>query len=554
MAFQSPAPKSSVEPQEIPLQIVGGNKFGRYNKISDEQTWNMIVSDLALVDYAGYANLFPNPLVLNGRGRGIYKSHNADLMFVVIGSAFFSINIVNGVGEYTLHGSLDTSSGDVFISENNNNEIAITDKKFLYVYNRKTPTTPEFLQSINNISPPPGRFYFPFESPGYISFQLGRLIIAALGTTNWPISGINAATQWSTTDTANVAYIGSMGLKPDTIQAAVPVPGLGNNIAIFGNTVMELWQYTGNAIFPYQRQSTFNIDYGTLNASSIASLDSYIVWISANEQAGATIMKFNGGREESISTDGIDFKLADLTNPTNCTGFLFRQDGHLIYQFTFPDDNISLIYDFNTKLFFYVSDENQNFHPARNVVFFQNDYYFVSLNDGNVYTFGTQFSNLKYSDTNIQMMYRNRICPPIRLPSQRMFIAKSLGFTVENGQNNSKIGRINPPNPDAVYLVDQEGNFLVDQEGDFLITQRSSEIPSLSYLYDLYTEAIDLSLSRDGAQSWGNSVRQQMNPTGNYRSRMIFQRLGQANDLTTQINFIGYGRFVAFDGVVEAWS
>ena len=512
MAFQSPAPQASVNPQEIPLQIVGGCKFGRYAKISDESTYNMIVSDLGLVDYAGFANLFANPLVMGAKGRGIYKSTNAGLIFVVIGSAFFSVNIVEGVGEYNLLGTLATSQGDVFISENNNNEIAITDLKFLYVYNFKTPTTPIFLQSINNISPPAGRFYFPFESPGYISFQLGRLIIAALGTTNWPLSGINAATQWSTTFTANVAYIGAMGLKPDTIQAAVPVPGAGNNIAIFGNTVMELWQYTGNAIFPYQRQSTFNIDYGTLNASSIAALDSYIVWISANEQGGATIMKFNGGREESISTDGIDFKLSELSNPTNCTGFLFRQDGHLIYQFTFPDDNISLIYDFNTKLFFYVSDENQNYHPARNVVFFQNDYYFVSLNDGNIYTFGTQFSNLQYSATNIQMMYRNRIPPPIRLPSQRMFIIKSIGFTVENGQPNPQLGLSVP------------------------------------------TEAIDLSISRDGAQSWGNSLRQYMQPTGNYRSRMIFQRLGQCNDCTIQLNFIGYGRYVAFDGIVEAFT
>ena len=559
MAFPSPAPKSQVEPQEIPLQIVGGNRFGRYNKVSDEQTWNMIVSDLALVDYAGYANLFANPLVLNAKGRGIYKSTNADLMYVVIGSAFFSINIVGGVADYTLLGTLATSSGDVFISENNNNEIVITDERFVYVYKFATTLNPgtSFKQSNpTNMSPPAGQFYAPITTPGYVSFQLGRIIIADLGTTNWYLSGINAATQWLVADsmTNNNAYIGAIGLKPDTIQAAVPVPGAGNNIALFGNTVMELWQYTGNAIFPYQRQSTFNIDYGTLNASSIAALDSYIVWISANEQGGATIMKFNGGREESISTDGIDFKLANLTNPSNCTGFLFRQDGHLIYQFTFPDDNISLIYDFNTKLFCYVSDENQNYHPARNVVFFQNDYYFVSLNDVNVYTFGTQFSNLQYSATNIQMMYRNRIPPPIRLPSQRMFIAKSLCFTVENGQPNTKIGEIQQDVLTATYLTDQSGNFLTDQEGDFLVTQANANVLDGSYVNDLYSEAIDLSISRDGAESWGNSVRQQMNPTGNRQSRMIFQRLGQANDMTPQINFVGYGRFVAFDGVVEAYS
>ena len=45
-----------------------------------------------------------------------------------------------------------------------------------------------------------------------------------------------------------------------------------------------------------------------------------------------------------------------------------------------------------------------------------------------------------------------------------------------------------------------------------------------------------------------------MNQTGNRKSRLIFQRLGQANDFTPLIRFIGYGRFVAFDGIVEAYS
>ena len=221
-----------------------------------------------------------------------------------------------------------------------------------------------------------------------------------------------------------------------------------------------------------------------------------------------------GGREESISTDGMDFKLGNLTNPSNCTGFLFRQDGHLLYQFIFM--NLSYVYDFNTKLFFTVSDENQNYHIARNVVFFDNDYYFASLNDGNVYIFGTQFSNLRYSSTNVQMMPRIRICPPIRLPSQRMYIAKSLGFTIENGQPNEPIQVFG-----EAYLITQDGNMLVTQDGNYLVTQ-----DQWLTLDGLYPEAIDLSISRDGAESFGNSVRYTMNETGNRRSRLIFQRFG----------------------------
>ena len=377
--------------------------------------------------------------------------------------------------------------------------------------------------------------------------------------------------------TNNKAYQGSITVKPDTIQAAVPIPGAGNVIALFGHTVMEMWQDVGNAVFPYQRASTYNVDYGCLNASSIAALDTNIVWLSANEQGGPTVMRIGGAgaREEAISTDGIDFKMANISDPTNCTGFLFRQDGHLIYQFTFITDNLSYAYDFNTKLFFTVSDEKQNYHIARDVVFFNNDYYFVSLNDGNVYTFGTQFSYLQYSPTNIQQMPRIRISPPIRLSSQRMFICKSAGFTIENGQPNQQLSEDGP-----IYLITQDGKLLVTQpteenllqtqDGNYLASQDDivfetqqpgDKVPTYLIAQQMttlisgdYSECIDLRVSRDGGESFSSAIRYYMNPTGQRKSRLIFWRLGQANDLTIQIQFIGFQRFIAFDGIVECYS
>lgn len=319
MAFPSPAPKKQVEPQEVPLKICGGNLFGRYKKSSDEQTWNMIVSEGSgqpcLVDYAGYQNIFAEPLVANGKGRGIYSSVNGGFMVVVIGSGVWAVTF-NNAQELTANfmGTIATSQGDVFISENNNRQIGITDGTHMYVSNYTlSPLSFGQLQtSTISLSPGTNQFNVPFDHPGYISFQLGRLIVVDTGSQAWYLSGINDATVWSPTDVNNPGYAGTISLKPDHIQAAVPIPGAGNNLAIFGHTVMELWQFTGTAIFPYQRQSTYNVDYGCLNPSSIAALDSYIVWLSSNEQGGATVMVVNGagGREESISTDGMDFKLA----------------------------------------------------------------------------------------------------------------------------------------------------------------------------------------------------------------------------------------------------
>lgn len=534
----SPAPKIQQEVQEIPLQMVGGNQFGRYSKISLEETYNFIISDGFLVPYAGYAKvLTENP---NQPGRGIYTSSRENIIIAVWGSEVFSIDKYLNA---SFIGNLTTNTGDVYISENNGFQIVITDGQHLYVYNYHNLTTPLLLQSGVNFM----IGTFPINNPGYISFQNGRFLVADTSTTLWYLSGFNDGTVWG----VGSNQVGTLQTKPDLCQACVPVPGAGNNLLVFGKTVIELWVDVGAALFPYQRNSSFNIDYGCLNPSSIAALDNYVVWLAANEQSGATLMVFSGNKVQSITTDGMDFKLADLSNPSNCTGFLFRQDGHLLYQFTFLDDNLSYVWDFESQKFFTVTDEHLNYHIARNVVFFNNQYYFVSLKGGNLYQFGTQFTDFVYSDNDIVAIPRIRICPPIRLPSQRMFIVKSLGFTLENGQPNTIAIQNFPLNSEL--LITQTGNFIITQNGNYLVTQNydPNVVPNT---YTQTSEAIFLSVSRDGGETFGSSEQQSMNPVGKRKSRVIFQRLGQANDFTPQIRFYGFGRFVVTDGVVEVYQ
>ena len=217
-------------------------------------------------------------------------------------------------------------------------------------------------------------------------------------------------------------------------------------------------------------------------------------------------MYTTGGDIKEVSTDGIDYLFSTLKFPEDCSAFLVKLDGHLFYQVTFKSDNISLILDLGNNTFFTVTDENLNYHVAHKIVFFNNNYYFVSFNDPNLYEFGTQFTNYQYRDTNIQEIPRIRITPPIRLPSQRPMIFKSLSFIIEQGQSN-----ISP-----------------------------------------YAK-VQLATSRDGGETFGNNVELDMNPTGSRKSRFIFQRLGRANDFSAQIRFIGLNRYTVGEGIIEAW-
>ena len=320
---------------------------------------------------------------------------------------------------------------------------------------------------------------------------------------------------------------------------------------MFGSNVVEPWVDVGAALFPYNRQNSYNVDYGCLNAASIADLGEHTVWLAANEQSGPVIMVSDGNSIKEISTDGLDFKFSGLTDPTDCVGFLIKLDGHLFYQFTFKTDNLSYIYDFDLNQFYTVSDENLNYHIARKVVFFNNQYYFVSFNDGNLYEFVTQYTNYQYAADDIRQIPRIRISPPLRLPSQRYYIIKSLSFMVENGQPNAIQTKFFYSG-DPIALGSEDGNIIGTE--NFIPIGLEQKANRGINEFQLASEAIDLSISRDGGVNWGNQLRRNMNPTGNRKSLFNYLRLGIANDSSIMIQCWGFGRFVLFDGVAEIYQ
>lgn len=464
--------------QQLPINIVGSTVFGRYPKISVEQTYNMIISDGWLVPYAGYKLV--TTIVANGSGRGLYHSSSNKSLIVVINNGIYRIdeNLI-----ISLVGNLDTYDGDVFIAENDASQIAISDKQNIYIYNYST----------NSVTKATIGGGVPLNfTPGYITFQDGYFISPDLSSSRWRLSTLNDGTIWPVGSNNE----GLLQTKADKPVAAISAPGKGGNLLIMGSSVTELWNNVGAILFPYQRTSGFNIDYGCLSSTTIASGDNFVVWLAINEKSGPVIMYTSGGDVQQISTDGINFKLSQLVNPASSYGFIFKQDGHLLYQlsFTDPADNFTLTYDFNTQKFFSLCDKNMNYHIAKKVVSFNNSYYFVSFKDGNLYEMNSEYT--MYGEDDIQ---RARVCQSVRGKDGSQFIATQLAITLEQG--------------DTVEPA-----------------------------------VIDVSLSRDGGVVFGSAVRMRLNKLGHRLNRFTVWSLGSANELVPQFRFYGGGRFVVSDG------
>lgn len=467
---------------QIPLDIVGSTAFGRYPKISLEQTFNMIMSDGWMVPSAGYKKIAQ--IDDEGEGRGIYSSSRFNHLIAAINDGIYTLSPSNSLSRVA---TIDTSAGDIFMDGNNADEIAICDRDSIYIYNFRTNT---FGRA--STSPSTSLDFIP----GYVAFQSGYFVAPATGRAAWRLSTVNDGLAWPD-DAGNE---GELQTKPDDVMAVIRFPGKGNLILVFGKTVTEFWYNTGTQLFPFTKNTFNDIDFGCANAATIATNDTMVFWVGTNEKSGPVIMYTDGSAAHQISNDGINFRLANLVNPTNCYGFCFKQDGHQFYQVTWPDDALSLAFDCETKKFFTMTDRFLGAHIAKRVAFFNNSYYFVSFIDGNIYEM-----NSKYPDYDGEEIPRIRVCKHVRAPGDAQFIVNNITFTLEQG--------------DAAEI-----------------------------------QRVDFSCSKDGGASFGNVIGNVLNPIGKRRNRLNFWRLGMANDFVPQFRFWGHSRFVATDGFTSIYQ
>ena len=557
--------------KQFALNIAGSSVFGRYPKINNEHTFNMFVSDNFLVPYAGYSIGISSSNFANGiEGRAIFSSIKFNRLIVVVDKNVYLVNIFysqkfNKVtsSQEVLIGTLQTSTGVVYISENNKPQIALSDGSALYIYD---PTLSPTFQTISiNFT------------PGYITFHDTYFICAASNDTTytppanntWRLSAQNDGTSWPSVS----ANVGLLQTKPDNVQAVVRFPSKGNLIFVMGSNVTEAWFDTGAQLFPYQRNNQFNIDYGCLNPATVAYMDELVVWLAKNEKSGPIIMYSDGGMPQKITTDGIDFLFSTLEHPEDSQGFLYRQDGHLFYHINFYTDNLSLFYDFNTKKIYNASDQNLDYFIASQIAFFNNQYYFVTRNNGNLFAFDTVFYSYQDVDAigNVitNEIPRIRTCKNMRLPSQEYFIVNDVGFTIETGETDYQqqdIGDIFLITQDGKYVITQ-GNaiFFQTQDGQYITTQDdkylvSQQIDPTDFSYIvlqqhniLYlTPRVDFSISIDGGAIFGSDFAYVLNPIGQRKNKLQWWQMGAANDLVCQFKFWGLNaRFVCTDGIVN---
>lgn len=587
--------RSAQTAQEIPLDIVGGANFGRWPQISSENVVNMFSADGFSINFAGYQYRIP----LLGNGRGFFVSTKSGLMFAVSSSTAYKIT--SNLGAVPIF-SLQTDSTDVFIDEDLANNVAFCDGTNIHIYNY---VTEQVYIAGSDVSGSGGVITQLDFVPNYVVFHNGRFLAtsARLHQASAIATGIGAGNlnvgQWRLSDikqSSGQSYVvfqsnaqrqGGFQTKPDLPVGIVRLPGRQNQIIVLGSISGQQWTNYGLALFPYQLNTTFNFDFGCLNAATIATLSNITIWLGKNESSGVVIMYTTGQDIQKISTDGIDKRLENLSSPEKCYAFTYMQSGHLFYVFTFygEEDNFTLAYDFSTGKFQTLMDERFNFFIAKKIVLFNNKYYFISINDGNIYEINSGFTTYNYkpsaNDDGIREIPRARITKTFRTPDDAPHVFNDLWFVIEQGIDEQNTGQGNYVDTltiedagsgytEASILIEGDGNgayaTLTLEDGE--ITAVELEDKGVGYTWAVatvigdgtggslsttlkvndYVPRVDLSVSYDGGYTWSNYDQMQMTRLGRFRSRFYYNGLGQGNEITLQFRYHCKSRFLCSDG------
>lgn len=476
-------------------------------------------------------------------------------------TTYYVSDIINPTGTHTTTIKLTTNPTDAF---NNENFVSFTAAS-------GTGTFIATTQSFQDIKTD--------FTPGYITFHDTYFLCATqfdsfynpAAQNTWRLSGQNNGFVWP----SDAQHIGLLESKSDIIQVVTRFPSRGNMILVMGKAVTEFWFDTGNQLFPYQRQNQSSIDYGCVSPATVAFLDDIVVWLGQNEKSGPIVMYTTGGEPKKITTDGIDFQLSQINNPEDSQGFIFRKNGHLFYHLNFYTDNFSYVFDLTSNQIYEATDENGDYYIMGQVVWYQNQYFSISRNTGNLYIFDTVFNKYEAYDSEDNLVEyevpRSRITENIRLPSQDYFVINDIGFIIETGESDYIYQNQGP-----IYLLTEDGNFIITEDiasepflifensnfwetenglnliiGEVVNFNESNMLISDNDSLVLVTPRVDLSVSYDGGATFGSNFPYQLPHIGKRRNKLIWWNLGMANDAVFQFNFWNTGPVVADGGLVN---
>lgn len=158
------------------------------------------------------------------------------------------------------------------------------------------------------------------------------------------------ATLWNALDFATAEG------NPDNLMG---MQILNDELFLFGFKTVEVWGFSGNADFPFQRNTSATIDHGIIAANSVGKGMDSLIWLGGDNIGQGMVWQLVGYQVSRISTHEIEQKIAKMAFIGDAFSIVFQMQGHVFYILQFPSANQSLYYNMTTGLWGTLSYNNQ---------------------------------------------------------------------------------------------------------------------------------------------------------------------------------------------------
>ena len=253
--------------------------------------------------------------VTAGESRGFIKV--GDLPYAVVGTSLycFDENIqVSNLG--TIAGS-----GRVGMAHDGTNLVIVTGVGNPgYVFDGSTLST---------ITDP------DFPGADDVTFLYGFFVASSFNDDQIYVSDLNSPTSWP-------AASSFFDEKPDKLKRIIVDHG---EIFAFGTEGTEVWYFSGDLSFPFERNQSAIIDRGTKATWSVRRDDNTVFFLGDD----LIVYRMEGYNPVRISDESVETALSSYTkiNLENSYAFTYTDHGHKFYQLTIPNHE-TWVYDIAT--------------------------------------------------------------------------------------------------------------------------------------------------------------------------------------------------------------
>lgn len=252
-------------------------------------------------------------------GRGGYPHKNT--IYTVTGNKVYAVNTTSKT--YEQIGTVSTVSGLVRWVENPE-QIAFIDDSGGYVITKADNTFEQITDE-------------DFPTPLSITFKDGYGVVVEKDTGKQYVSAINDFTSWGALSFATAEY------EPDNLVGNI---ASSDSLFAFGEKTVQVYYNSGNSTFPFDPRPGANLEIGCGATHSIARGENIVFWLDNH----GVVRQIAGFQQSVISTDQVEFRIAQLTDFSDATGFFYSQEGHSFYVLMFPNAGVTEVYDITTGL------------------------------------------------------------------------------------------------------------------------------------------------------------------------------------------------------------